>query len=309
MNMGLNDRTPEVVGTGFTVLDRIYADGGFAAEVLGGSCGNVLVSLAMLDRAVAPVLALGRDEVGRRLVEEFETAGADIRFISLHIDIASPILAQELDTLTGKHRFRFTCLDTDDEFPRYEPIGHAEVAGAEAAIEACRVFYADRISSGIVDAMEAARTAGAVVYFEPSDIEDDELFERALRAASILKYSSDRLGAELDARLVASGAISIVTHGEAGLEMRRGTEVLWCDATRTDRVTDTCGSGDMVSVGLIDWLLTQRGVRTPELTLSSLLRGVVAGQRLAAENCGYAGARGLFHEMGAVYARRILSTP
>ena len=33
----------DVAGTGFTVLDRIYADGDLAGEALGGSCGNVLV--------------------------------------------------------------------------------------------------------------------------------------------------------------------------------------------------------------------------------------------------------------------------
>jgi len=300
---------PEVVGTGFTVLDRIYADGDFAAEALGGSCGNVLVSLAMLDRTVAPVLALGCDDVGRQLVNEFQTAGADVSFISLHSDRASPVLAQELDTLTGEHRFRFTCIETNDDYPRYQPIGADEAANAGCAIEACTVFYSDRVSIGIVNAMESAQTAGAVVYFEPSDIDDDELFERALKATSILKYSSDRLGGDLDVRAAAIGAISIVTHGEAGLEVRQGGEVRWCDAVATDKVMDTCGSGDMVSVGVIDWLLTQHFQRMPHVTLGDLMHGVVAGQRLAAENCGFTGARGLFQERGALYARQILSLP
>ena len=47
----------DVVGTGFTVLDRVFKDGTLSDEALGGSCGNVLVSLAMLQRRVAPVLA------------------------------------------------------------------------------------------------------------------------------------------------------------------------------------------------------------------------------------------------------------
>src|SRR3546814_7820610 len=71
----------DVVGTGFTVLDRLYADGDFSGEALGGSCGNVLVSLALLRRQVAPVLSLGSDEVGEQLVDAFRIAGADTRFI------------------------------------------------------------------------------------------------------------------------------------------------------------------------------------------------------------------------------------
>ena len=69
---------PRVVGTGFTVLDRLYVDGMFATEELGGSCGNVLVSLAMLRHQVAPLIALGQDDTGERLVKEFARAGADI---------------------------------------------------------------------------------------------------------------------------------------------------------------------------------------------------------------------------------------
>src|SRR4051794_11519102 len=86
---------PDVVGTGLTVLDRIYADGDLAAEELGGSCGNVLVSLAMLHRQVAPLIALGWDDIGTRLVDEFVRAGADVRFIHRRWDLRSPVIAQE----------------------------------------------------------------------------------------------------------------------------------------------------------------------------------------------------------------------
>ena len=70
---------------------------------------------------------------------------------------------------------------------------------------------------------------------------------------------------------------------------------------------DTCGSGDMVSIGIIDWLLTN-SIRTRSLRITDLLRGVVAGQRLAAENCGYPGARWLFKERCPEYASRILTS-
>ena len=90
-----------MAGTGFTVMDRIYADGDLTDEALGGSCGNVLVSLAMLHRHVAPVLALGDDDTGGRLVDEFTRAGAMVRYIARRKDVRSPILAQELDTRSG----------------------------------------------------------------------------------------------------------------------------------------------------------------------------------------------------------------
>src|SRR5574338_205762 len=97
----------DVAGTGFTVLDRVYADDSDPFEALGGSCGNVLVSLALLNRSVAPVIALGCDDVGDALSVEFQLAGADTRYIFRSHYIASPILIQLVDTLQGQHEFSF----------------------------------------------------------------------------------------------------------------------------------------------------------------------------------------------------------
>ena len=62
----------------------------------------------------------------------------------------------------------------------------------------------------------------------------------------------------------------------------------------------------MVSVGMIDWILTKQ-VEASCLKAADLFEGIVAGQRLAAENCAYSGARGLFKKRGARYVRQILS--
>src|SRR3546814_16362979 len=77
---------------------------------------------------------------------------------------------------------------------------------------------------------------------------------------------------------------------------------IWCDAILAARVADTCGAGDMVSVGVIDWMLTNNFETLAALSAGNLLTGVLAGQRLAAENCAFAGARGLFKERGAAYS-------
>lgn len=295
----------EVAGTGFTVLDRVYADGDLADETLGGSCGNVLVSLAMLHRHVAPVLALGDDDTGERLIDEFVKAGAIIEFINRRPDLRSPVLAQTLDTVLGRHDFSFVCPETSQELPRYQPIGEIELVPALTMLSQCEVFYADRLSDSILEAMRTAGAAGAVIFFEPSDFEEGELFEDALGLATILKYSEDRLGERLADRL--TDCIRIVTHGANGLEIRDGDETIWCQAINALQVRDTCGSGDMVSVGVIDWVLTNN-FETACLRATDLLEGIIAGQRLAAENCAYAGARGLFKKRGADYVRAILDS-
>ena len=57
----------------------------------------------------------------------------------------------------------------------------------------------------------------------------------------------------------------------------------------------------------LDRLDAHKTVRgAADLRATNLIKGVVAGQRLAAENCAYAGARGLFKGRGAAYARQVL---
>lgn len=297
------NRNVDVAGTGFIVLDRVYADGDLTDEALGGSCGNVLVSLAMLHRDVAPVIALGDDATGERLVAEFTRAGALVEYINRRGDLRSPVLAQALDTHSGRHDFSFVCPDTNEAFPSYQPIGEDELASAQAVLTCCSIFYADRLSGSILSAMRMASTAGAVVFFEPSEIDDERLFEEALGMVSILKYSEDRLGDRLSG--LSTRCVRIVTYGAAGLEVRDGDGATWCEAAAAPTVLDTCGSGDMVSVGVIDWMLANRFV-SADLRAADLLDGIVSGQRLAAENCAYAGARGLFRHRGADYVRALL---
>ncbi|WP_396593826.1 PfkB family carbohydrate kinase [Brevundimonas sp. R86498] len=293
----------DVAGTGFTVLDRIYADGALTEEALGGSCGNVLISLAMLRRQVAPVLALGDDATGERLVSEFIQAGAVVRYISRRPGDASPVLAQELDTASGRHDFSFVCPTTRRVLPRYRTIDHSELEPALSLLRDCSVFYADRVSESILEAMRTARDGGAIVYFEPSDCEGGDLFEEALELASVLKYSEDRLGDRLTNR--AFEAVHIATFGAEGLRVRDAGHAYWCDAVSAANVIDTCGSGDIVSVAVIDWILKRR-LSPRAFSAADLLVGILSGQVLAAENCGFAGARGLFRAKGAAYVRQVL---
>lgn len=295
----------DVTGTGFAVLDRIYASDEPLLQALGGSCGNVLVSLAMLARSVAPILALGADQVGDNLVSEFAQAGADTRYIFQRAGDATPVLAQKLDVDSGQHTFSFICPETAEAYPRYQPIASEEVHMAESVLSACSVFYTDRVSDGILKAMETAAKAGAMIYFEPSVVGDQELFARALAMATIVKCSSDRLGDLRGTATLRDGAIAIVTRGADGLDVSQNGRSVWCAAKPAPVVRDTCGSGDMVTVGLIDWILAGHSrYRSPQL--DEILHGIVAGQRLAAANCAFAGARGLFKQHGAHVVRRLL---
>jgi fructokinase len=175
-------------------------------------------------------------------------------------------------------------------------------------LTACNIFYADRVSEGILEAMRTAEASGAIVYFEPSAVDDFELFAEAVSLASIVKYSADRMQAFWSHAPLRSEAIAIVTFGAAGLEVRQEGQTVRCEATPAPLVRDTCGSGDMVSVGLIDHMLAQGPFHSAP-RVRDVLHGIVAGQRLAAANCAYTGARGLFKTRGADVVRQLLDDP
>lgn len=299
-------RRGHVVGTGFVALDRIHVGTTRPLfEELGGSCGNVLISLAMLGRPVVPLLLLGMDPVGARLEHDLRLAGADTRHVARLPEVCSPVVVELLDPASGDHQFSFASPASTDRFGAFEPITRRELDPARPLVTSCAIFYSDRLSRTICEAMEAAAAGGAIVYFEPSSIGEPELFDRAIAAADILKCSTDRLAPNVTARLRPQ-AFGIVTSGERGLELHHDGRSYCCPAHDVETFKDACGSGDMVTLGLIDALLQSRASGPSSLSVASMLAGIVAGQRLAAANCAYVGARGLFRERGAPHARSIL---
>lgn len=296
-----------VVGTGLVALDRIHVNEEAPLfEELGGSCGNVLISLAMLGWSVTPLLRLGTDPIGARLELDLRLAGADTRLVWLDHEVTTPVIVELLDLASSDHSFSCVCPHSFERFGSFEPITLREFEPARPAVSSCSVFYADRVSETICDAMEAAAAGGAIVHFEPSGVSDQDLFDRALSVAHIFKYSVDRLDAGVAERLRPE-AFSIVTAGRSGLEVRHDGSTYQCEAMDADVVRDTCGAGDMVTLGLIDTII-QNGVRGPDaLSLRVVLSGVQSGQRLAAANCAYIGARGLFRERGPQHVRMILA--
>lgn len=296
---------PAVAGTGLTAVDRIYADAhSNPKEALGGSCGNVLLSLAMLGHPVFPVVNLGDDDQGRFLFGEFERAGCETRYVSIAHTGSSPIIVQILDTASATHRFTSTCPQTSVRFPKWRSIDHDHVHRAAETLKSVSVFYADRISESILLAMEEAKGAGALVLFEPASA-DDPLFARAVRCATVIKLSDDTAGKCIADDELDSGTIVIRTHGAHGLTVSNGNIRRHFPASLAPQVVDTCGSGDMVTTGLLD-LVLKRWRREGSWKFEDIFDGVAVGQRLAALNCAFAGARGLFQAAGAGDVREML---
>jgi len=296
---------PIVAGTGLTAVDRIYStDLAAPVQALGGSCGNILVSLAMLGHPVSPMVTLGDDDHGRYLFDEFAKAGCETRYVSRSGSCGSPVIVEIVDPKNATHRFTSTCPETAHSFPKWQSIDDQQVRRATKALKTVSVFYADRVSASIVVAMKAASEAGALVFFEPASA-DGALFSAALRSASVLKLSDDTVGRSVQDDDVSPETVIIRTHGASGLTVSLGRESQYFPSVSAPRLVDTCGAGDMVTTGLLDFIL-RRCMHGGSWTIDDLFEGVLVGQRLAALNCAFAGARGLFFAAGAGYVRDIL---
>lgn len=296
---------PAVAGTGLTAVDRIYADAHASPkEALGGSCGNVLLSLAMLGHPVFPVVNLGDDDHGRFLFGEFERAGCETRYVSIADTGSSPVIVQILDTGSATHRFTSTCPQTFVRFPKWRSIDHEHVYRAAETLKSVSVFYADRVSESIILAMEEAKRAGALVFFEPASA-DDPLFAGAIRCATVIKLSDETAGKHIADDGLDPETIVIRTHGARGLTVSNGKVRRHFPASLAPQLVDTCGSGDMVTTGLLD-LVLKRWRREGYWKFEDIFDGVAVGQRLAALNCAFTGARGLFQAAGAGHVREML---
>ncbi len=296
---------PAVTGTGLTTVDRIYSDDSpLPVQALGGSCGNVLLSLAMLGHPVFPMLKLGDDDHGRFLFEEFAKAGCETQHIWRAETGRSPVIVEIVDTSTATHRFTSTCPETSTRFPKWQSIDYCHVYQAEETLKSTSVFYTDRVSESIILAMEAAKKAGALVFFEPAS-DDHPCFEEALRCATILKLSDETVGKSVSDFRLDPDTVVIRTYGLSGLTVSVRSINRHFPCSFAFRVVDACGSGDMVTTGLLDLILT-RWLRDGRWKVQDIFEGVEVGQRLAALNCAFAGARGLFVAAGARRVREML---
>lgn len=298
-----------VAGTGFATMDRIYTPfRNRPIEALGGSCANVLVSLAMLGHHVTPILNLGSDATGSFLLDEMERAGCATQFVFREPNEESPITIEFLDIQLAQHAFSSTCPETHRRLPAYKPIAESNADRARGAIRAASFFYVDRLSVSTLQAMEEASRAGALVLFEPNALRDWPLFRRALPFIDILKVSQDTR-AEIDTQEFETPPYFITTYGNEGLTLQTDAHKLRLASMAAPRLVDTCGAGDMVTTGLIHALMNGGATRR-SIQIDEIYSGLIMGQWLAALNCAFVGARGVFHAFGgAVIRDALMSRP
>jgi fructokinase len=246
---------------------------------------------------------LGSDPSADILVAVMEKRGMSTRYVKRTPGLPTPSIIQNVDTAKRTHSFAFVDPVTGNKLQRYLPPTEADIEEVLPSVRTCGVLFVDRLTDVSLNAMRTAHRSGTTVVFEPQEIGEPLRFAEALRHSHVLKCSRERLEGIVATKGVRPDLIIVVTAGEFGLDIYRHFRRVGLPAVKADLVIDTCGSGDMTTVGLIDGILANG--RSPQ-SIEDVVPGLVAGQRLAAAGCGYVGALGLVRHLDADEIRRVM---
>jgi fructokinase len=283
-----------IAGAGLVALDILiddYIDQPIEVRA-GGSCGNVLTILSSLAWESYPIARLGQDHVAQLIRADMERWGVDTQMAASRSNGNSPIIVQR-NSADG-HSFEFRCPGCDTYFPRFKRPLVNRTSEYLSSLPKVNVFYFDRAVPSAITLANQYRSNGALVLFEPNKSSNGDLFERAVSASHILKYSHDR---DVQLGNIEDPWLHIDTLGEHGLRFQfpNGS---WneMDAVKPIQVKDTSGAGDWCTAGLLHVLNDQWTGDTNDFSCKLVEEGLKFGQALAAMNCKYEGARGaLYH--------------
>jgi fructokinase len=304
-----------VVGTGRLTLDAIVAEGAPVRRQAGGTCGNVLANLAYLGWHAYPVTRLGDDPAGRQFAHDLARWGARLDLVRVDPTQRSPVIVHHIRRGPGGaavHSFSSRCPFCGARLPGYRPLPARAVREVLPRLPAPQAVFFDRDSRGALLLARAAADRGALVVFEPNYLADAPVFDEALAAAHVLKFSRQRLPDLAQSRPLRGPLLVVETLGADGLryrDQRPGAPASWqhLDALPVRPVLDAAGCGDWCTAGLIHGLGPNGRAGLEQASAQRVREALRFGQALAALNCAFEGARGpVYHCDRPSFERAVL---
>ena len=289
------------VGAGLVALDYVMTndDPQNTRVWAGGTCGNVLTILAFLGWKSYPIARLQTGLQANLLRKDLERWGVLTRFVTEDATGSTPIILHRILREPGKpprHAFSTRCRDCGHWFPTHKPITRAIAQKAIAEMPTSDVFFFDRVSPGALELANHHARNNGLVMFEPNSVRDERLFNRACEVAHVVKYSQTQMMDQGDLLEQLGPNLLIETNGAEGLRFKqRGSAWVHLAAVPAPVVRDTAGAGDWLSAGFLS-VVSRRHVGG-ELRLERVKASLAHGQRLAAINCAYEGARGAMYHL------------
>jgi len=293
---------PVCIGTGLVALDIVFNGETSMPPRMwtGGSCGNVLTILSYLGWRTIPLIRLGHDDASDRIMKDFQKFNVDCNFVELDKKVSTPIIVEQIrNSIDGfpTHRFFWICPNCGTWLPRYRPVLLANAKRSFSQISTVNCFYFDRVSPAAFALASQAKSAGALVVFEPPSIKDKDLFYKAVKASHIVKFANDRICEDVTFNASHGPLLVIETLGEAGIRYRflnKKRSKRWekLPSFFLNEFRDAAGSGDWCTAGIVYRLGAIGSKGFEKLSEKKIVEALEFGQAMAALNCGYEGARG-----------------
>lgn len=287
------------VGSGLVALDIIYRQDDKQPNFLaGGSCGNVLTILSYMGWDSYPIVRLGDDVEGKRIVEDMKKWKVKTKFIQTELKTNSPrIIERIFSGENPKHRFFIKC-EHGNWLPRNKSFLLKSFEHIQNQIPKADIFYFDRATPSAYEIALHLKKQGAIIVFEPPKfLPDDKTFLKCIKITDILKHCYDQISDTEQSNIHIP--LEIQTKGKEGLQykakflMQKNWKKL--SAIPTDNLTDAAGSGDWLTAGFIHIMRSHKSLE--QVTEQKLEYALNFGQTLASLNCNYVGARGIMYNM------------
>ncbi len=293
--MNINISSPEVAVLGAAAVDWVArvkelprVDGIVFAEsytpYAGGSGGNIAAGIARLGRPVSFMGALGDDEGGRLLLDDFTRAGVDPRAITIAQGARSAATFIAIDERGERVIF---ALGGVALYERSEDVRAEWLAGV-------RVLVVTDAYAQVAGAAFAALEPQARVVFNPGGLMSaagSDYLAPFLRRADVwigsraeAETMTGLAAAENAAREIAAHGprVVILTLGRQGALVYEDGEIAAIPAFPVAQVVDTTGAGDAFTAGVVAGML--EGMSWPAAAR--------LGCAAAAMKIGHMGARG-----------------
>lgn len=284
-----------VFGLGLVALD-VVLDGGSSEPALycGGTCANVLIILSYLGWNARPIARLGSDPAASVVRSDLRRWGVDLGLSNMKPASRTPIVVERIRVDRNGvpfHTFSFCCYECGSRFPGFQPVTGVAVAELANGRPTPDVLFVDRASKSGVVLAEAYTECATLVVFEPQTIDESRSCRKLLDLAHIVKYSHERVD-ELPLSASRNRILEIQTLGRGGVRFRTGRQWDYLEAEDVRDLRDAAGSGDWLTAGVIHSLGGRWRAAGDDIEAATVERALAVGQRLAAWNCSFAGARG-----------------
>ena len=247
----------------------------------GGSAATTARWLARLGARARLICAVGRDAIGRALVESISRDGVNVRAVRV-----SGIPSGRIGVLVGPDGERSFVADRGAA-DRLEPDDlHADWFERTALFHLpAYSLLGEPLGSAAVRALEMARGGGALVSLDLASTRP--LLASGRRRAGLLigRVAADLLFATGLEDLLELAPIVVIKRGREGatvLALDGTTQLRFEVATRPLAVNDTTGAGDAFDAGfIVSWLASLGAGSAP---VGALQRATLAGHRAAARH-------------------------